>query len=286
MDQEEAYQAIQKEDWKTVLSWLYQNKGKIKSDPLLNQAANVFASEFFRLLPSYDLMRASVEDNLTVMISLHRGKMYEFSEEHYKLLIVNLAVRSRRDKETSVMYARMMPNEPECQKIINDYERGQPQRVKHSQSDTIQITTQPEVDAIPEMDYRISLFKSNQEQHFYKALKRAYDSYLVYPNVAFSTLLDIKNLQAVLTAEERRFFYSGIIDCVMFDPAEGYVPTHFFELDSVWHDSEEAQKRDAIKNSIFSKAGIKLIRIRKMDESIDDSAFLRMIREVIQESKQ
>ena len=53
-----------------------------------------------------------------------------------------------------------------------------------------------------------------------------------------------------------------MVDSVVFDARDSYTPKFFFELDSVHHDSIQAQENDAMKDSIFKAANVKLTRIR------------------------
>lgn len=77
-----------------------------------------------------------------------------------------------------------------------------------------------------------------------------------------SCAIDIDAIRDSLSPEEREYFFKAIIDFVLYDPKTGHEPIHFFELDSKYHDGEKARRNDALKNSIFSAAGIKLVRIR------------------------
>ena len=84
-----------------------------------------------------------------------------------------------------------------------------------------------------------------------------------------------------LTKKEKDYFFKGIVDFVVFDQAEGFKPVHFFELDSIFHDNEEVKAKDNLKDSIFSKAGVKIRRIRKQDKSVNRQEFIKLIRELM-----
>ena len=153
-----------------------------------------------------------------------------------------------------------------------------PKNIKHSQSDRISVTQKKTVSNI---DYTSNLFKSRQEIEFFYALKITFDSYQIYPNVSISCLLNWQLLKDELTSEEQDFYFKGIVDFVVFDQVVGYKPIRFFELDSIYHDSEESQVKDYLKDSIFSKAGVKIIRIRKQDKTVNEQDFIKLIRELI-----
>ncbi|OJV35912.1 MAG: hypothetical protein BGO29_07400 [Bacteroidales bacterium 36-12] len=134
---------------------------------------------------------------------------------------------------------------------------------------------------VSDVDYTISLFKSKQEIEFFYALKRTFEMYQIYPNVSISCLLNWTLLKNELTENERRYFFTGIIDFVVFDQAEGFKPIHFFELDSIYHDNSESEKKDQMKDSILAKAGVKITRIRKQDKNVDEQEFIKLIRELL-----
>lgn len=112
-----------------------------------------------------------------------------------------------------------------------------------------------------------NLFKSKQEQHFFEAVRDAFPTYHPYPNVAVSCVLDFDAIKARLGQPERDYFFRAIIDCVVFDTKDGYEPKFFIELDSHFHDGQRAKENDALKNSIFNAANVKLIRIRAHQDS-------------------
>ncbi len=69
---------------------------------------------------------------------------------------------------------------------------------------------------------------------------------------------------------------------MLFDPAEGHEPIHFFELDSKFHDTAEAKLNDRLKNEICVAANVKLVRIRAFNASertVD--AFAGLVRELL-----
>ncbi len=95
-------------------------------------------------------------------------------------------------------------------------------------------------------------------------------------------MLSWQLLKDELTADEKDYYFKGIVDFVVFDQAGGFKPIHFFELDSVFHDTDGRKKRkDNLKDSIFSKAGVKIKRIRKQDKSVNEQEFIKLIRELM-----
>lgn len=117
-------------------------------------------------------------------------------------------------------------------------------------------------------DWLSSLFKSQLEFHFYQALKEVLPTYFVYPNVVISNIFDFGMIQDHLTANEKDFFFKGIVDFVVYDPADNHKPKFFFEVDSSYHDNPDAIRRDNLKDSIFDKANIPLHRMRAEHKSL------------------
>jgi hypothetical protein len=209
---------------------------------------------------------------------LDSGKFYRVNEEERKKIVCQLVKRKPSKSIETYSFAKMYPGEPICEKVIIDYEKSIPKAVEHTQEAVISVTESREVSNV---DYTISLFKSRQEVEFFYALKRTYDSYQIYPNVAISCLLSWQLIKESLTSSERDYYFKGIIDFVVFDQADGFKPIHFFELDSIYHDLEERKAKDVLKDSIFSKAGVKIIRIRKHDKTISEQDFIKLIRELM-----
>jgi len=78
-------------------------------------------------------------------------------------------------------------------------------------------------------------------------------------------------------------FFKAIIDNVVFIQTENnFEPKFYFELDSVYHDEEEQQIKDKIKDKFFSLAGQRLIRIRARDnKNLIRNDFKKLIEEIL-----
>lgn len=278
IDREEIFREIQKGNWDFLISTLYKNKKDIYSDPILKNAADTFVSE---LLSS--LNKTSIQDKELVIILerlfvIDSGGFYKLSEGDRKKLVCELVIRKADKIVEAWNYAKKYPEEEICQRIITEYEKLIPKSVKHSQSHKIDVTRN---NNISNVDFRRNLFKSNQEIQLFYALKKTFDTYQIYPNVAVSCLINWDLIKPELTDEEQNYFFKSIIDFVIFDQSEGFIPKYFFELDSPLHDQEEIKKKDELKNSIFNKAGIEILRIRKMDKNVDENDFVKLIRELV-----
>jgi hypothetical protein len=279
LSQETLYQALHRQDWKTILTLLHKRKDEIAQDQMLSDAAGIFTNEFLRFASSYPVDRQDIVEYLEDLDVLHAGKFYILQSKDLDTLHVQLAMRKQiTSLKEAVTYARKVPGNPVCQEIINRYEELGPVNVVHTQQNRIHVTHQTRIE---DTDLTINLFKSNQEIELFTALSKVFDTYQIYPNVAISCLLYYEGLKTSLSNEERDFFFKGVVDFVVFDQAEGYKPVYFFELDSDFHDTEKQQTNDHLKNQIFAKAGVKLYRIRKLNRYVDDREFITMIRDLI-----
>lgn len=278
IDQEKLFIEIQNENWEYLISILHLHKNEISTDALLTQASRIFVTEFLRQVEKYPTERIDITDNLEKLWMLDRGRFYKLSEDELKVVICEIVNRKKENLVEAYNFAKELPNEPICKNVIEKYEKHIPKNIEHSQSNRINVT---ETRTVENVDYTINLFKSLQEIELFQALKGIFDTYQIYPNVAISCLLNWKLIKDDLTDEERKYYFTGIVDFVVFDQAENFKPKHFFELDSIFHDNHEQQKKDKLKDNIFAKAGVKIRRIRKQDKNINREEFTKLIRELI-----
>ncbi|MGF1879286.1 DUF2726 domain-containing protein [Photobacterium frigidiphilum] len=127
----------------------------------------------------------------------------------------------------------------------------------------------------PRTDWLNPLFKSSLESEFYQALKDVFPSYFIYPNVALSNIFDYDFISPSLSADEQSFYFKGVVDFVVYDPADEHMPKFFFEVDSFYHDRAEARSRDEKKDAIFNAANIQLHRIRAESDSLTTKSDFR-----------
>lgn len=110
--------------------------------------------------------------------------------------------------------------------------------------------------------------------------REAFATYLVYPNVSLSVLIDCVSIREQLAPDERDFFFRGQIDCVVFDQHDGYRPKAFFELDSTWHDTDMQHRNDTRKDRILALAGQRLCRIRRRGMEAGRVEFVSLLKEI------
>ena len=54
--------------------------------------------------------------------------------------------------------------------------------------------------------------------------------FLVIPNVSLNAVLDFDQIKNSLSAEERKYFFSALLDCVVIDTEDNYKPIRFIEI--------------------------------------------------------
>lgn len=279
LNQEEIYQLLAKEEWATLLSFVWQNPSLIDSDPITQHAISTCEFVFFHSLEGEEYKEKHMRTLETFYI-LHNERKHQLSEEKFRIIVVEL-VKLWRGKDLTQAYtrAKQLPNDDLCKEVIKEYKDSIPKQVLHSQSQVIQVTENKNISRI---DARRSLFKSRQEKEFFDAVRETFVMFTVYPNVALSSIIEFNSIKDALTSPEKDFYFKGIVDCVVFDHQELYQPKFFYELDSIYHDNPEQKQKDNYKDNIFSAAGQKLYRIRRIGESQNKGDFIKLIRDITQ----
>jgi very-short-patch-repair endonuclease len=276
MNQETVYGWLAGKKYEELRDFLFRGKDKIKNDPMLSAAAKMVELELARL--SNDEM--ADEEFRYTLETLHtfHPKFYEIQSDNFKKITLNLAIYHKNNVQTAIRFAKLFPEEEISQEIIKLHSETETQIIEHDREEHIKITHNP----IPiNIKSSTPLFKSTEEQKLYLALRRIFDTYLVYPNVAMSNVINFEAINGQLNQNERNYFYKSVIDFVVFDQFKGYEPIYFLELDSVWHDLDKVEEKDKMKDKIFSIAGLKLIRIRhKANRPIDEDTFVELVEEI------
>lgn len=135
INQEDLYQYLQNEKWKDILDILYEERKSIKSDSLLNHAANTFVIEFLNKVENYGKEEKDILEYLITLNILHRGKFYTLSNEQHKKLSIEII--KRKPLEEAYSYAKYYPEDNLCKKVISKYllkanKEGFPQNPKES----------------------------------------------------------------------------------------------------------------------------------------------------------
>jgi hypothetical protein len=267
-DQEKIYQMLHKKDWIKVCENMFRTSKDLEhkdlvNDPMVQQVVHVFETEFF-----------SHTDNLSSKERLHIFKSSVFLLESEKKLfskkfnlklVENYLELLYETQDKGLMsYISTHSQHPLAKKLLKKINKDKPEVIANARQEKTSIKSTPVISGEPKT---ISLFKSPQEQYFFDAMRNCFHTYLPYPNVAMSSILDYKKIESFLTQQEKDFFLKSVIDCVVFDPAKKYLPIHFFELDSSFHDNIKSKMNDKMKKNIFKKANVKLVSIRLDDPS-------------------
>lgn len=283
MDREEIFALIQQNSWPQIIELFKINQiyNEIQSDGITKKIIQEnFVNE---LIEGNSFSRDSAyKYYLEQFYLLHKAKQYDFklNKSEFQKVVVKIVSEYKEldDLNNAYKYAQEMPDLDICKKIIEQYVQNFEDEVNHSQIDDIQIKLNHN---IQDVDCTQSLFQSKQEYNFYKAVREVFQSYMVFPNVALNAIINFKLIKHDLNKDEKDFFFKGLIDCVVIDQENNYKPSKFIELDSIHHDTEDQKYRDKLKDSILSKAGHKLFRIRTREKEIEEEQFKKLINEII-----
>lgn len=218
---------------------------------------------------SYEVERYALNDLESIYMVAVQTKVLSKENAHFLLeKIFDLS----EDAKTKYNYAQAEPDFEKFRVFIDQYTKNESVEVEHSLSNKAYVA-ETNFTSVNE-DYTIGLFKSKQEKLFFSAARSVFPNCFVCPNVTISCLLDAKMIMEYLDQKEKDFFYKGVVDCViyenLYDEEKGYAnfkPLYFIELDSMFHDYEKQIENDKLKDSIFGKAGLQIIRIRPKDNS-------------------
>lgn len=277
-NQEDIYRLLAEENWPALLSFVWENPSVIASDAIIKHAIDTCEMVFFSKLNA-ETDKEKLLSTLESFHVLHSQNKYRLSDERFKIVTIEL-VRLWRDKSLEQAYSRakLFPDDELCGSVIKQYEDSLPKRVAHSQPNTINVIVNKN---IADIDGRCTLFKSRQEKEFFEAVKDAFPMYLVYPNVALSSIVDFGLVKDRLSPAERSYFFQATVDCVVFDyHLELYQPKYFYELDSLYHDNPDRKLKDTYKDNILAMAGQRLYRIRRVDSNQGRGDFTKLIRDI------
>ncbi len=290
LDPERIYRYAQDGDWAEGLALVHQHPEAVMRDAVARQAVATLEDAFFTALNG-SVDETSTANALEKWLLLHSGGFHRLPEARFERVVQRLVEwhRSRNEAQAAQQVARFAPDLAACEAVLkggragdeDEMDRVVRRQLEHDQPERIRLTVN---DPASEVDHRVSLFKSAQEEAFFRAARAAFPMYTPYPNVALSSLIDYEAIRDQLSADERTFFFKGIVDCVIFDQHEQYRPLYFFELDSAHHDAPERRANDCRKDRILSCAGHRLYRIRPRGAGVTQADFERLLRSVVRRS--
>ena len=277
IDREKVLGLISSKNWDELMPILRDNKTfqALSEDPIFT---NVFNTHFVDELINQDT--SGDKENIAelgTILTFHKSESYNFrlSTRNHEKLIVLLV-----EKTQSYDFAKELPHHEICIPIIQEHDKKLADgiaatKVSHEIQSNFSVQ---EIEKKKTESYAISVFKSPQEQEFYEAARQVFSTSILLPNTALSTVINNGVLEQ-FNGRERGFFLSTTVDLVVIDSTD-YKSTHFFELDSSYHDSPEQKARDELKNRLISEAGFELYRIRKKSGQADMENYITFLKEI------
>jgi hypothetical protein len=106
-----------------------------------------------------------------------------------------------------------------------------------------------------------SVFNSKAERRIYQIVQEIFPNHMTYPNMALRTVFPPERIKERLSRDAFDFLWKGSVDLMVVSSSTD-LPIGGIEVDSIYHDTERQQRRDALKNEIFAVAGVPLFRLR------------------------
>lgn len=277
-ERESIYRMLHVRDWEGLANTLTTHARELANDPITQQAVGFFETEFFADCAGYpSRVRYQRFEHISLMIELGKHGFSRAFQERF--VDEKLKVMQELELPSLLSFALNNQHRPLAKRIVQEKKTAAPDQIAQARRGDLSIKASQVHSAAPRT---IKLFKSQQEENFFEAVRRAFPTYNPYPNVALSSVLDIESFKDGLTSKERSYFYRAVVDSVVFDARDSYTPKFFFELDSVHHDSVQAQENDAMKDAIFKAANVKLTRIRGFgSKALTVQEFERLVLDVM-----
>lgn len=279
------YNLLSKNDFNKILELELENREYITKDVMLS---NFFNTYFIPTVLDYinknnnNLDSSIVLKNVFNRFIQHKDKTYSISKNDFENLVskyILILVAVGKEK-AAYSISKKWSHLKEADNFIKTYEEKTPKEILHSNSDNIKVSAN---NNIKKENLTIGLFKSIQEYEFFYSIIDQYPNHTIYPNVALSCLIDFDKIKDKLNKNESTYFFTAIIDCVVFkSDNNNFNPKYFFELDSIYHDTEKEIEKDRMKDKILSLAGQNLYRIRAKDnKSLKRDDFKTLINDIL-----
>ena len=261
---EKCLQCLIKKDW-TELNELLSNNNvvqELNNNPLFSIFELNLVQELKRIEESTNESQYKVA---VLLFNLNESKSSKLNLRHETVTDISEYLF---ESDPQVEYARKLPNSKAAKQFLLDYEI----RCKH-ESDTSFINSRLMVKIGKETKQTIakSIFNSQQEIDMYLAAKEVFTEYLIVPNIAISTFIN-QDCLVEHDSKLKEYYFKSVLDLCIVNP-ETFIPEYCFELDSSFHDTENAKRKDKMKDMIFKEAGIPLNRLRKVDNEDSSEAF-------------
>jgi very-short-patch-repair endonuclease len=266
MEREDALILIQQKNWDRLTETLRDNLvfERLIGDPIFVQ---VFHQNFIReLLSEQGFNKDDELIYLSSVYTFHKSNSYTFELTGKDL--ENLLLRLF-DLTGNIEYAKQQPQLPKFKEVLAEHHEQQVEKNRQiAISENLLIE---EIESIEKVETD-SIFKSPQEEEFYYAAKEVFSDSMILPNASLSMTLS-SNILDSLSNEEKWFYLTSSVDIVIVD-SDSHKPTHFFELDSGFHDNPKQIEKDNLKNRLISECGHKLYRLRKKQHQDQTQTFI------------
>lgn len=272
MEREEALKSIQEKNWNRLIETLRDNVifENLISDPIF---ASLFHDNFIKELLSEQILDKDDElIYLNSVFNFHKSNSYSFQlkDEDLENLLIRLF-----DITGNIEFAKQRREHLKFKQALAEHKEKQ--IGENREIAILENLLIEEIDAI-KRNKTDSIFKSPQEKEFFLAASKVFSDCIILPNVSLSMVLS-SNLLDTLGNHEKWFFLSSSIDIVIVD-FYTHKPTHFFELDSGYHDTPKQIEKDNLKNKLISESGHKLYRIRKKKHKDQTQRFIEWLTQI------
>src|SRR3546814_2318954 len=136
-------------------------------------------------------------------------------------------------------YASTYLDRPLAKQLLQAMRRENPEQLAEARRSATKIEA---VSARQATAKTIKLFKSGQEENFNNALRDVFPSYLPYPNVAMSCVVNFNAIHNELKLGQKEYFFKSVVDSVLFALDASQEPLHLFEFDRQEHDKEKHKR--------------------------------------------
>lgn len=285
VDREKLFGMLQEKQWDNLFEQLYQHRKHFKNDPILAQVRQYAGSELLGHLKALDaFQRVTCTRHLCMLVQSDRSF---FPREFWQPLIEDRlqAMFDAGDKALPGLANDFMQELPLARVLLMRLQLVRPEEFADARRSMLNVRAVQGSEvgqAKPkEAPRHVScLFRSPQERAFYEALGETHPGMLAISNMAVAVAIPFEPIKARLSEEARSYYWKAQFDCVLLD-RDKFLPHHFFELDSSFHNQARAMERDALKEEICRAAGIKLVRVRGFENAATTQAsFAEMIRDL------
>lgn len=157
------------------------------------------------------------------------------------------------------------------QNTIDEILDEEPEEVKELVNETAKETEETSKEEIGSLPYQRKMLLTSYEYKLYKLLKPLADKNNLHI-MSKVRIIDFISVKRGMTKNEAYSYICKIkqshIDFLVCNP-ENLYPLAAIELDDNTHQSLKAQEKDKFKDEVFKSAGIKLYRIKNINDDLE-----------------